>query len=75
MLEMTVAPGGGTGAFPLTPGAEVGVEGVVLPELDDPEVPEPISWLVVVPVDDESLPFETAQPVNENIPIDNVPMA
>ena len=78
MLEMIVAPEGGAGASPLFPGAAggVGVVGVELPEVVDPVAPDPMNCpVVVVLVDEEGLAFETAQPVNENIPIDNVPMA
>ena len=72
---MTVAPDGGAGASPLLPGAGVGVVGVEPPEVDEPIAPDPVNWPVVVLLDEEGLAFETAQPVNENIPIDNIPMA
>jgi hypothetical protein len=88
MLEMIVAPAGGGGASPLFGGAGVGVGagvgagvgvgvgvGVVPPELDDPELPDPVNWLVVVLVEDDVLALETPHPVNEKAAIDNVPIA
>jgi hypothetical protein len=79
MLEMIVAPAGGAGAPPLLLGGrvegvegDVGVDGV-LPELGDPDVPDPANCVVVLA--EEDLAFETPHPVIEKIPIDNVPMA
>lgn len=88
---MIVAPAGGGGASPfgeglgvgvgvgvgvgLGVGVGVGLVGVVPPELEDPEPPEPVNWLVVVLADDDVLALETPHPVNEKAAIDNVPIA
>ena len=74
---MIVAPAGGAGGPPVSVGVGVdrvdGVVGVVLPELGDPDVPDPVNCVVVLA--EEGLAFETPHPVIEKIPIDNVPMA
>ena len=85
---MMVAPDGGGGASPFGDGLGLGVGvgvgagvgvgvgvGVGLPELGDPELPEPVNWLVVVLAEDDVLALETPHPENETTAIDNVPIA
>src|SRR5215469_7767872 len=73
---MVVAPAGVGVGVGVGVGGGVGVGvGVVPPELGDPELPEPVNWLVVVLVDDDVLALETPHPINENAAIDNVPIA
>ena len=74
-LGVGVGVGVGVGAgVGLGAGVGVGLVGVP-PELGDPELPDPVNWLVVVLVEDDVLALETPHPANETTAIDNVPIA